>query len=390
MDKIEQFLQERGVRAVEPTRPRETFPEYWARTARWLQASRRAADIVAELGPAQARDVLNMAIGAPIYATDRRLIPQLQREDDYGFILLPGGCKWALEHGGRCAFCEFQSAVDEAAGDLPFSHEEFMALFGAGFATMQSMPMMNIFTAGSFLNPGEMPMRTQAAIAQAVADSPSAEILRIESRVQYMVEETIKPIADIMNAAGKTLDIAIGFETQDDHLRNKVLRKGMSRNGFVRAVQEAKRLGARVSAYVMLMPVEMEEGFAAQECAASIRFAFETGADEVLLQARYSQHEQTRCPWLWTIAKVLQETAHLGPVMLGKWEGELPPPVVWPQNCSTCSAQVMEALAEWRKSLHPGTISEATLPDCACKVDWAIEAAKTDAPPRAHSLPTVP
>ena len=389
---IEKFLHDRGVLAAPPDRPLVTYPKYWERTVRWLAAAQSAPDLVRDFGPEQARDLLNLAIGAPAFFTDGRLIPQAGRHGLYGFVILPGGCEWALkrDRGGQCAFCEFQEMVDAIAGDLPFSHDEFMAIFRAGQASMADADIMNVFTAGSFLNPGEIPMETQAAIARAVADAPKTAILRVESRVQYMVEETLRPLAEIMAGSGKTLDVAIGFETQDDELRNKALRKGMSRGGFVRAVETAKRLGVRVSAYVMLMPLEMEEGFAIKECEDSIRFAFETGADEVLLQARYSHYPEIRCPKLWSIAKVLRETAHLGPVMLGKWEGELPPPVVWPRNCEACTPQVMQALERWRDGLDPSTLADDQLPACGCKTEWEVEASKTDHPSKRGSLPILP
>lgn len=390
--KIEGFLTERGVLAPPPDRPRETYAEHWNRTVKWLALAEKAKDLVQTYGAEEARSLINMALGVPSFSTDHRLILPLDRQGTYGFALLPGGCRWALEkdRGGQCSFCEFQEMVDLYAGSLPFSHEEFMALFTAGFETMRHADIMNVFTAGSFLNPGEMPMETQAGIARIVAANEQTSILRVESRVQYMVPETIVPLVDIMRGAGKTLDIAIGFETQDDYLRNKVLRKGMGREGFVNAVKAAKAAGARVSVYVILMPVAMNEGFAIKECIESIRFAFQAGADEVLLQARYSHYADMQCPKLWSIAQVLRETAQDGPVMLGKWEGELPPPVVWPKNCDVCTPAVMHALREWRKHLRPYALSDNALPDCDCKLEWRDLAANEDPPPRGKAgLPVI-
>jgi len=394
MTKIDRFLTERGVLAPLPDRPLETYEKYWERTVRWLAMAARAPGMVQKFGASATRELLNMAIGIPAYLTDDRLVPQLGRQGTYGFMLMPGGCRWALEkdQGGQCAFCEFQEMVDYVAGDLPFSHDEFMALFQAGFATMQDVDMVNIFTAGSFLNPGEIPTATQSAMATAIAGANKPAILRIESRVQYIVEETVRPLIDILSPAGKTLDIAIGFETQDDELRNKVLRKGMGRNGFIHAVTLAKSLGARVSVYVILMPTSMTEEHAVRECIESIRFAFETGADEVLLQARYSHYDHVQCPKLWSIVKVLSETASLGPVMLGNWEGELPEPKVWPKNCPTCTPQVMKVLEQWRSGLNPSTLAEDKLPDCSCRKDWEADMAKDLGEPGAKKphLPVIP
>lgn len=386
---IKRFLNERGVRPDPPKIDLRTYPEYWSRTTRWLAAEKEAEALVSALGHEQAIDLLNLAVGAPAFFAENRFVPQLNTQGKYGFILLPGGCKWALEDNGRCTFCEFQEFVDELVGDLVISHDEFMAIFNAGFATMHDSKMLNVFTAGSFLNPGEIPMATQALMAQAVADSEITEILRVESRVQYIVEDTVAPLVNILGSQDKTLDIAIGFETQDDILRNKSLRKGMSRKGFIRAVETSKRLGARVSAYVMLMPVEMEEGHALKECIDSIRFAFECGVDEVLLQARYSHYPETRCPKLWSIIKVLRETSSLGPVMLGRWEGELPEPVVWPKNCDVCTPLIMPVLEQWRSDLDPAHLSDDNLPDCSCKKAWEEKTSHAEPSPKRQHLPIV-
>ena len=171
-----------------------------------------------------------------MFFTDVRYVPQLGRLGTCSFILLPGGCQWALEKGGQCSFCEFQVAVDEVVGELAVSHDEFLAIFRTGFATTTDADMVNVFTAGSYLNPGEIPLESQAAMARAVAEAERPSILRVESRVQFIVEETVGPLVGILAPKGKTLDIAIGFETQDDRLRNKELRKGMSREGFKQIV----------------------------------------------------------------------------------------------------------------------------------------------------------
>jgi radical SAM enzyme (TIGR01210 family) len=377
----------RGTKAPEPSRPRETYPEFEKRTKLLLQLAADAPELVKIHRVHKAREIINRRLSQilfgheeiTIFTSDFRLIPQLGRKGIYAFILLPGGCHWALEHGGRCEFCEFQPLVEAAVQNLPFSHEEFVAIFTAGFATFLEADIINVFTAGSYLNPGEIPLESQLAMAEAVAKAKRPSILRIESRVQWILEETVAPLVKALangtdpDGNPKTLDIAIGVETQDDELRNKILRKGMSRKGLEQAIKLAKGLGARVSAYIMLMPVNLPERYAVEECIESIRFAFDKGVDEVLLQAKYSVNPAIKCPKLWSIVKVLRNTAYRGPVMLGKWEGELPQPEVWPKNCDICTPAVMNVLEAWREKLNLDTLDEENLPDCECKQAWEAE-----------------
>jgi hypothetical protein len=380
---IQSFLNQRGTKAPKSRRPAWLHREFWTRAVRLLALPTLARRQIRKRGPEETRAWLNRTIGETLYLVDERYTPSAGEVLRHGFIYLPGGCAWAVQ-GPGCAFCEFQGPIEKLVGGLPISHSEFLALFRAGFATMRNVDVVNVFTAGSFLNPGEIPAKTQLAIARAVART-MATTLRVEARTQYVVPETVEPLVQALSDSAR-LDVALGLETQDDYLRNVALRKGMSRESFRLAVQMLNRLGARASAYVMLMPTDMEEGYAVRECLDTIRFAFECGADEVLLQARYSQDSTVTCPKLWSIAKVLSETATLGPVTLGKWEGELPEPKVWPTNCPKCTPAFMARIEQWRQSLNPGLVADGNLPKCDCRRAWEESLTRT-APPSKKRLP---
>ena len=363
------FLKQRGTKVPKPRRPAWLLPEFWKRVIPLNTIGLLARPLVRLYGPNRARAILNRAVGDAVYSVDRRFITHLGLIGTHGFIYLPGGCAWAVQ-GPGCAFCEFQPMIDRLAGRLPIRPSEFRALFRAGFATMRNADVINVFTAGSFLNPGEIPEGCQLMLARAVAEARQVSMLRVESRVQYVVPELVGPLVETLGPADKTLDVAIGLETQDDRLRNHVLRKGMSRGGFQQAVVTLKSLGARASAYVMLMPVDMSEAAAYRECLATVRFAFASGVDEVLLQARYSQQPGVTCPKLWTIARILEETAALGPVTLGDWSTELPEPRSWPKNCRVCTPELMRRLGAWRRTLLPGFVAATELPSCPCRLVW--------------------
>lgn len=369
-DSLKCFRCHRGSRAQKPRRPAWLLPEFWKRVVPMNAIGLSAAPLVRLYGPDRARAILNRAVGDALFSVDERLVTHLKRLGRHGFIFLPGGCHWAIQ-GPGCAFCEFQPMIDRLAGRLPIRPSEFRALFRAGFATMRDVDVVNVFTAGSFLNPGEIPEGCQLAMARAVAKTSRPSMLRVESRVSYIVPATVGPLVEVLGRHGKMLDVAIGLETQDEHLRNKVLRKGMSREGFERAVATLKRLGGRASAYVMLMPTDMSEAAAYQECLATIRYAFQAGVSEVLLQARYSQKPGVTCPKLWTIAHVLEETTSLGPVTLGDWSTELPAPQSWPRNCPQCTPELMRRLTGWRQTLRLGYVTSANLPPCPCQEAWA-------------------
>ncbi|TAK05295.1 hypothetical protein EPO33_05005 [Patescibacteria group bacterium] len=392
----------RGVRAPVPEKSAAFFGEFWNRRLVNLAADLVVVPAVRLLrGSEGARQTLNGLAGEQLCFHEDRLVPQLGRVGTYGFVILPGGCAWALEEHEGCTFCPFQRAVDRYVGNLPLDAAEFLRLFGASFQTIRDrVTMLNVFTAGSFFNAGEIPEETQRGIAKAVAAQDNIRILRVESRLEYIEETAVAPV--IAALGGKTLDVVIGFETQDDQLR-RMLRKGMSKRGLEEKITLLKRLGARVSIYLMIKPHHVvTEGWGIEEAEASIRFAFAAGADEIQLQATYIvnadpdgtkgdknlMYEWHRDrgfepPSLWSIAEILRDTAPLGPVMLGAWETEIPPPMRSPsdRNCPVCRAELLARIGRWRTTLDPAAFAPETLPSCACRTAWERETADRSRPP---------
>ncbi|MBU0646522.1 hypothetical protein KJ611_03580 [Patescibacteria group bacterium] len=373
----------RGVRANVPNKPRIFHRKFWNRELPTHLMSLLGSLSRNLLAAEKARRLLNQMAGEIVYFTDTRYIPQLSRVGTHGFMYLPGGCAWALNKHHGCSFCPFQQAVDEYVGDLPIGEQEFLSIFQAGFATMrESVDIINIFTAGSFLNPGEIPQDAQLEMIRRVGEQSQAQTVRIESRLPYITPELVGPLVDNLATNRKTLDIAIGFETENDHVRNKLMHKGIGKRSFEKSVRLVKDLGGRVSVYLMLKPhLVMGEGYALDQCIESISYVFGAGVDEVLLQALYispgtpqmvawNRENGFRPPWLWTIIEVLKQTAHLGPVMLGRWDDEIPRPIDWPRNCGHCDHRLLSQITAWRQTLNPGVFGNGYTITCDCQTDW--------------------
>ena len=253
----------------------EDLLELEGRRAPWIAAGHQAAALVTALGSDEARKQLNKDVGFDLFLMNHRFVPELASTTNIGFLLVPGGCKWAIgkpragmEKAG-CTFCEFQGIIDDVVGKLPVNEDEFTGLVRAGMATFHdTAEVVRFFTGGSGLNPGEIPIGTMRELATLVAASPTIKILGVESRVQYIFPETLDIFQSILTPAGKSLEVMIGFETQDDKLRNgPKLNKGMPRPMFEQAVGTVLNADARMAAYVILMPVNgMGERGAIDEC----------------------------------------------------------------------------------------------------------------------------
>lgn len=86
---------------------------------------------------------------------------------------------------------------------------------------------------------------------------PNLAVLTIETRPEFVDSAELEFIARVL-AEGETptvLEVAIGFEVFDDHLRNKVFQKGMSLQTFEALVRRLSRHGFHLKCYFMQKPV---------------------------------------------------------------------------------------------------------------------------------------
>ncbi len=86
---------------------------------------------------------------------------------------------------------------------------------------------------------------------------PNMSLLSIESRVEYIELSELEFIARALDEGDTPtkLEIAIGFEAFDDHIRNEVFKKGLSLNSFKTFVHKMAPFGFHLKCYFMQKPV---------------------------------------------------------------------------------------------------------------------------------------
>lgn len=101
---------------------------------------------------------------------------------------------------------------------------------------------------------------------------PNLALLSLETRVEYVETAELEFMARAL-AEGETatqLEIAIGFEAYDDHVRNDVFRKGLSLRAFERLARMIAPYGFRLKCYFMQKPIP---GMTDDEAVSDIRNA---------------------------------------------------------------------------------------------------------------------
>jgi radical SAM enzyme (TIGR01210 family) len=86
---------------------------------------------------------------------------------------------------------------------------------------------------------------------------PNLDVLSLETRAEYVEWDELSYIARALEERDHraVLELAIGFEAFDDHIRNDVFHKGLSLTTFERLVELMSPYRYRLKSYFMLKPV---------------------------------------------------------------------------------------------------------------------------------------
>lgn len=292
-------------------------------------------------------------------------------------LALPGaGCAWYKDTGG-CTMCGFNTstyAYTFGGKLLPAFAFNTLVKLGWKSAKKYQPEILAVFNGGSFFNEKEIPSATQQEVFKFVAESACIKTLFVESRCEFITEEQILLAKKILG--DKELKIGIGFESQDDFVRNKIIKKGLSKALFEKTMRTINASGAKSHAYVFLKPSGLSEHQAISETIKTIRYCFEVGVSEVNISCAFVQKNTPlhklylngdfRPPWLWSIIKVLRATHHLGCVNVGGFNDE-PPPVAKPFNCPQCSHTVELVIDDYRRHRNISIFDGLS---CDCKIEW--------------------
>jgi hypothetical protein len=270
-------------------------------------------------------------------------------------ILRTVGCRW-----NRCTMCGY------ASEGAPATAEDLMVQFNAAMKKLSGDDrVVKIYTSGSFLDPLEMPEEARAKILEDL-QSRGIEKLVIESRPEYITQNRVEECLSSIKT-----EFAIGLETANDLIRQKIIRKGFTFQEFIDAAMTVHDMGGKVKAYLLLKPPFLSEGAAIRDAIISAKAARQH-ADILSLNLcniqrgtvveRLWEHGEYRPPWLWSAVEVLKNVSYpiiCDPVGAGARRG--------PHNCGECDAAIAKAIRSHDLTQDPGIFDDL---DCNCKVAW--------------------
>ncbi len=296
------------------------------------------------------------------------------------FCFRTAGCVYAREVA-PCTGCAFPYgstwgvAVPEA--DLIEQFDSVVA--GVDFAA-RGIVELDVYNQGSFFNDREIPPPVRDHLYRTASAAPGLEELLVESRAEDLDPEKLARMR--AGVPAKRLTVGIGLESANARIRETLLGKGLTLEGFETALDRLAGHDIGVLAYMLFKPAGVGEAEAIADAEKTAAWLFEAARRRGMravasLQPAFVQkgtelwrlHRQGlwRPPWLWSVVEAVRRMAvHGGPISVGTSQDD-PPPTAWRGNCGRCDARFEAALDAFQRSSDPGDLDGL---DCPCRAEW--------------------
>jgi len=283
-------------------------------------------------------------------------------------IFKSGGCRWAA-----CRMCSYRhERYRQETCEALLSHMRAQLAWVTETYPPGDYQMVKIFTSGSFLDPQEVPV----AFLKDAAGAFRGKLVIVETRPEYIREETLRPLIDGLDDESFTIPLycAIGLETTNDAIREKCINKGFSFSDFKNAAKVAHDAGAGIKAYFLHKPLFLTEREALADMKTSIRETvpyaelFSMNPCTVQRQTEleyYWKRGEYRPPYLWSVLSILADApVHMtvDPLGGGQKRG--------PHNCGTCDYEIVRGIRDYSLNADRELIRALLETRCTCRQEW--------------------
>jgi radical SAM enzyme (TIGR01210 family) len=233
-----------------------------------------------------------------------------------------------------CSFCGLHSRSSPHPVDSKDIERQVDWLFDHYAGEIETFEQLSAGNEGSILDPKRFPIDAFDYLIQRANAVNSLKVLSLETRPEYITGARLKEIRRSSNA--DMIDVTVGFETQDDELRNGVLKKHLDRRQFEETIVLLGRLGVRLTSYVMLKPgPTMTEEEGVHEAVGTMRYLADTcgkASTELVIYlnptyvaehsplARAMKETGYRPPKIQSVVRTIIEAMNLDvPIYTGLW-----------------------------------------------------------------------
>ena len=236
-------------------------------------------------------------------------------------VLRANGCEHYKKDGG-CSMCSHFNGTDRNAkittNDYIMQWNKIVD--GTCCDTtkkfdLNDYPVICVYNLGSLLNENEISKEAVRYIFSSIQKHDGVKKVIIESRAEYVTEDSIKNIADVYNNG--VVEVGIGVESTNGIIREVCHHKGIDDLKVIRdSVEILHRDKFKALAYINFKPIFLTEQEAIDDAIKTAIECFEMGFDAISIEPtslqNYSlanhlyQVGQYRVPWLWSNGDVVQ------------------------------------------------------------------------------------
>ncbi|MBI4954454.1 MAG: hypothetical protein HY908_20685 [Myxococcales bacterium] len=297
------------------------------------------------------------------------------------FIFRAIGCAYARRLDGGCTMCGFAEMSTKGERVPP---EDLVAQLDSVLdapGALDGVGEVDLYNSGSFFADQEIPPEVRAHVLGRLGRSTVRRVL-VEARPEHVKAHDL---AAARAALGdRELEVGIGLESADDHVREVLIHKGFGRADFERAARVLGEAGARLLAYLIIKPPGLSEAEAVEDAVASARYVFEVAArTRVRARAAYQptfvargalverefQAGRYQPPSLWSVVAIVRRAHASGELTVGLSDEGLEPHRL-PSGCAACTPRLRAALAEYNRTRELGALEGLA---CACAGAGACE-----------------
>jgi len=301
--------------------------------------------------------------------------------------LTPTGCEWART--GGCTMCgEYEGSAKNNVVSAEFHIAQFSSAISK-YVAKYKPSWIRIYQEGNYTNIHEVHRSAQKTILRLASIISGVERITIESMAKYISQESARELRSAL-ASDVELEVGMGFEAENDVVRNVCVNKGETLDDYHRALALLKKNGLRSLAYVLLKPAFLSEGEAIDEAIETVKTAYNFGFDAVSLEPM-SIHEFTLVhalslkglytpPWLWSVMKVAK-SVHTNKEFRIGGVGYNPRPINVAHNkCQkepNCNKACWNAIRQYNRTRRFEILDTLS---CECQKDWEAECRQVQSP----------
>ena len=239
---------------------------------------------------------------------------------EFTIILRTKGCSWALGPDGGCSMCGYVQdstfeKIDQAhiKNQIDYAFQEKISEINEADEDF----VLKIYNSGSFFDDDEFSESTRDYIFKKIAEIPKIKEIVIESRVDFITQEKLIKMRSSLDIY---IEVAIGLETVNDHIRNTYINKGLLFKDFLEAIRLCNINDIGVRAYLLFKPPFLNEQTAIDDCVSSILKLAELKVNTISINPLNIQkntlieylfyQKRYRPPWFYSLFKCIVKACH--------------------------------------------------------------------------------